>query len=161
MQLIVPTAVLSLREPTRIAWDSMRLHKLRTFLTLLGIILSVSTLIMVISMIEGTNLYISNKVANLGADVFLVNQFGIIPDRKAFLQAVRRNRVITYEDFEALRDQMKLPARVGLETRRTGLLRFGTESMEDVDVRGVTSNIGDMDVEEPASGRYITDADDN
>jgi putative ABC transport system permease protein len=150
-----------MREPTRIAFDSMRVHKLRTFLTLLGVILSVSTLILVISMIEGTNAYISNTVANLGADVFLVNQFGIIPDRKAFLKAQRHNKPITYEDFEVLRDTMQLPARVGLETRRTGLLRVGTESMEDVDVRGVTSNIGEMDVEEPASGRYITDSDDN
>src|SRR3954466_15878204 len=151
----------ALREPTRIAFDSMRVHKLRTFLTLLGIILSVSTLIIVISMIEGTNHYIADKVANLGADVFLVNQYGIIPDRKSFLKAQRHNKVITYEDFEYLRDTMKIPKAVVLDTRRTGLLRFGTESMEDVDVRGVTSNIGDMDVEEPDSGRYITDADDN
>jgi putative ABC transport system permease protein len=160
MRITVPKAMRAMREPTRIALDSMRVHKLRTFLTLLGVILSVSTLILVISMIEGTNAYISNKVANLGADVFLVNQFGIIPDRKAFLKAQRHNKPITYEDFEALRDTMQLPARVGLEARRTGLLRVGTESMEDVDVRGVTSNIGEMDVEEPASGRYITDADD-
>src|SRR3954447_19920403 len=112
MRLAVPNNILALREPTRIAWDSMRVHKLRTFLTLLGIILSVSTLIMVISMIEGTNAYISNTVANMGADVFLVNQFGIIPDRKAFLAAQRHNKVITYEDFEALRDNMRLPLRV-------------------------------------------------
>src|SRR5438128_2389910 len=51
----VSKALSALREPTRIAFDSMRVHKLRTFLTLLGIILSVSTLIVVISMIEGTN----------------------------------------------------------------------------------------------------------
>src|SRR3954447_17592756 len=116
MRLAVPNNILALREPTRIAWDSMRVHKLRTFLTLLGIILSVSTLIMVISMIEGTNLYISNTVANLGADVFLVNQYGIIPDRKSFLKAQRRNKALNYEDFEYLRDTMKLPKAVGLET---------------------------------------------
>src|ERR1700716_2989690 len=113
MHFQVPKIIASWREPTRIAFDSMRLHKLRTFLTLLGIILSVSTLIMVISMIEGTNLYISNTVANLAANVFLVNQYGIIPDRKAFLRAQRHNKRITYEDFEALRDSMKLAQRVG------------------------------------------------
>jgi putative ABC transport system permease protein len=161
MRITVPKNISSMREPVRIGFDSMRVHKLRTFLTLLGVILSVSTLILVISMIEGTNTYIANKVANLGADVFLVTQFGIIPDRKAFLKAQRHNKPITYEDFEALRDNMQMAARVGLETRRTGLLRVGTESMEDVDVRGVTSNIGEMDVEEPESGRYITDSDDS
>jgi putative ABC transport system permease protein len=152
--------VSALREPTRIAFDSMRVHKLRTFLTLLGVILSVSTLIVVISMVEGTNKYIADKVANMGADVFLVNQYGIIPDRKTFLKAQRTNKPVTYEDFEALRDTMTLPKAVGLEARTTGIVKFNTDSMEDVDVRGVTANIGDMDVEEPEFGRYITDADD-
>src|SRR4051812_42173694 len=151
----------ALREPTHIAFDSMRVHKLRTFLTLLGIILSVSTLIVVISMIEGTNHYIADKVANMGADVFLVNQYGIIPDRKTFLKAQRTNKPVTYEDFEALRDEMKLPKAVGLEARTNGKLRYNTESLEDVDVRGVSANIGDMDVEEPEFGRYISDVDDN
>src|SRR3954469_7149400 len=151
----------ALREPMHIAFDSMRVHKLRTFLTLLGIILSVSTLIIVISMIEGTNHYIADKVANMGADVFLVNQYGIIPDRKSFLKAQRTNKAVTYDDFVALRDEMTLPKAVGLEARTSGKVRFNTESIEDVDVRGVSANIGDMDVEEPEFGRYITDADDN
>jgi putative ABC transport system permease protein len=148
------------REPILIALENIRVHKLRTFLTLLGIILSVSTLIIVISLIEGTNNYISDTVANLGANVFLVNQVGLVPERKDFLKALRRNRKISYEDFEALRDNMVLALRVGLEVRRSGSLRFGTDSLDDVDVRGVTSNIGDMDVEEPLAGRYITDSDD-
>jgi putative ABC transport system permease protein len=148
------------REPILIALENIRVHKLRTFLTLLGIILSVSTLIIVISLIEGTNNYISDTVANLGANVFLVNQVGLVPERKDFLKALRRNRKISYEDFEALRDNMVLALRVGLEVRRSGSLRFGTDSLDVVDVRGVTSNIGDMDVEEPLAGRYITDSDD-
>lgn len=149
-----------LREPTRIALETIRAHKLRTFLTLLGIILSVSTLILVVALIEGTNRYIADRVANMGANVFLVTQFGIIPDRKEFVKALRRNRPITWEDYEDLRDNLELPLRVGLESRRTGTVKSGNESMEDIDVRGVTANIGEMDVEEPASGRYITDPDD-
>jgi len=152
---------LPLKEPTAIALETIRAHKLRTFLTLLGIILSVSTLIIVVALIEGTNRYIADRVANMGANVFLVTQFGIIPDRKEFVKALRRNRPITWEDYEALRDNMELPLRVGLETRRTGTVKFGNQSLEDIDVRGVTANIGDMDVEEPATGRYITDSDDS
>ena len=152
--------VVFFREPTRIALDSMRVHKLRTFLTLLGIILSVSTLIFVISLIEGTNVYIADRVANLGANVFLVNQFGLITSRKEFLDAARRNKPISYEDFEALRDTMELARRVGLEGRKNGKVRYGTQNIEDVSIRGVSANIGDMDVEEPEQGRYITDSDD-
>ena len=160
MPLRVPKAVSAMREPMLIAFDSMRVHKLRTFLTLLGVILSVSTLIIVISMIEGTNHYIADKVANLGANVFLVNQYGIIPDRKSFLKAQRTNKPVSYDDFVALRDTMVLAKAVGLEARTNGTVKSGTESLQDVDVRGVTANIGDMDVEEPEFGRYITDADD-
>ena len=149
-----------IREPLGLALDSMRVHKLRTFLTLLGIILSVSTLIFVISLIEGTNVYIADRVANLGSNVFLVNQFGLITSRKEFLEASRRNKPITYEDYEALRDTMETAAKVGLEGRKIGKVRNGVQNIEDVSIRGVTASIGDMDVEEPAQGRYITDGDD-
>ncbi len=57
------TRRISLKEPTLIALETLRTHKLRSFLTLLGVILSVSTLIVVVSMIEGTNRYISNSPA--------------------------------------------------------------------------------------------------
>ncbi len=149
-----------IREPLGLALDSMRVHKLRTFLTLLGIILSVSTLIFVISLIEGTNVYIADRVANLGSNVFLVNQFGLITSRKEFLEAARRNKPISYEDYEALRDTMETAAKVGLEGRKIGKVRNGVQNIEDVSIRGVTASIGDMDVEEPAQGRYITDGDD-
>src|SRR5579862_9472915 len=135
--------LMSVREGIFIALENIRVHTLRTFLTLLGIILSVSTLIIVIAMIEGTNNYISDKVANLGSNVFLVLQFGIIRERSEFREATRHNRQISYADYETLRDNMTLPKRVGLEVRRNGTLRAGSETLEDMDVRGVTASIGD------------------
>src|SRR5438552_646644 len=62
----------SLREPALIALETLRTHKLRSFLTLLGVILSVSTLIVVVSMIEGTNRYVADRVANFGANVTMI-----------------------------------------------------------------------------------------
>ncbi len=137
----------------------MRAHKLRSALTLLGVTLSVSVLILVVSIITGANLYIENKVANLGANVFLVMRFPIITNQQDFFKAMRRNRNVTWDDFEALHDGMKLPRAVGLEVRVNGKVRLGTQLLEEINVRGVTANIADMDVEEPISGRYITDAD--
>ena len=90
MLLDVLRKLTRVREPVFIALENIRVHKLRTFLTLLGIILSVSTLIIVISLIEGTNNYISDRVANLGANVFLVNQIGLVPERKDFLKSKRQ-----------------------------------------------------------------------
>ncbi len=148
-----------LREPTLIALETMRAHKLRSFLMLLGIILSVATLILVVALIAGMNEYFATRIANLGSNVFLVRKYPIISDTKELLKAQRRNRNITWEDYEALRDNLKLPKAVGLEVRRQANIRSSRQNLEDVDLRGVTANIGDMDVEEVASGRYITDSD--
>src|SRR6266404_6231248 len=150
---------ISLKEPTLIALETLRSHKLRSFLTLLGVILSVSTLIVVVSLIEGTNRYISNRVANFGANVFLIHQYPIVTSLEEFVKLQRRNKKITWEDFEYLRDNMTTAKAVGVEVRRQGKVKFGNESLEDINIRGVTANIGEMDVEEPATGRYISDGD--
>ena len=149
----------SFKEPAVIAFETLRAHKLRSFLMLLGIILSVSTLILVVALINGTNRYIQERVANMGSDVFLVTRFGIINDQQSFIKALRRNKIITWEDFEALRDGMKLAKNVGLETRTNGRARYEGQTAEDVSVRGVTANLIEMDVEEVARGRYISDTD--
>jgi putative ABC transport system permease protein len=149
----------SFREPAAIAIETLRTHKLRSFLMLLGIILSVSTLILVVSLINGTNRYIADRVANMGSDVFLVTRFPILRDQEAFVKALRRNRQFTWDDYQSLHDDMKLPKNVGLECRANGRVRFEGNTVEDVSIRGVTANIGEMDVEAPASGRYISDTD--
>ena len=153
------TRGVSLREPVTVALETLRAHKLRSFLMLLGIILSVSTLIVVVALIEGTNRYIANRVANLGSNVFLVTRFPLITEVEQLVRATRRNKNVTWEDYEFLRDNMRLSKRVGVEVRTPGKARAGSESLDDVDVRGVTASIGEMDVEEPATGRYISDAD--
>ncbi len=148
-----------LREAALIALQTMRVHKLRSFLTLLGIILSVSTLILVVALISGMNLYFAQRVANLGSNVFLVNKIGIVPDWQDQINAERRNRDITWEDYEALRDDLKLPKAVGVEVRNPGKVRAEHRDLEEVEIRGVTANIAEMDVQEIASGRYVSDSD--
>jgi len=149
-----------LKEPTIIALETMRAHKLRSFLMLLGVILSVSTLILVVSLINGTDTYIANRVANLGNGVFLIMRFGIIDNSEEFLRAVRRNRQITYEDYVVLRDGLKLPRNIGLECRSVETLRRTGQVLDDTSVRGATANIGEMMTEEVTRGRFINDNDD-
>jgi putative ABC transport system permease protein len=148
-----------LREPAIIALETMRSHKLRSFLMLLGVILSVSTLILVVALINGTNTYIADRVANMGNGVFIIGRYGIIDSREEFVKAMRRNKQLTYDDFIALRDGLKLPKNVGLECRFIDTARHEALSAEDISVRGVTANIGEMDTEEVARGRYISDND--
>jgi len=146
-------------EALAIAWETLRAHKLRSFLMLLGIILSVSTLIVVVALIQGTNRYIASTVANMGSNVFLVHQLPLITNAEQLTKALRKNRKISWEDYEYLRDTMRLASDVGVETRTAGRVRYNGQELQDIDVRGVTANIGSMDIEEPATGRYIADFD--
>jgi len=150
---------IQLREPIYVALETLRAHKLRSFLMLLGIVLSVSTLIMVVSLISGVNLYVADRVANLGSNVFLVLRFPIIPDVNEFVKATRRNKPITWDDYLYLRDNTKLAVRVGAQANGLGRTKANGQTVEDTTIYGVTANIGDMKTEEPAQGRYITDTD--
>src|SRR2546427_12215075 len=91
----------SLREPVGVALETLRAHKLRSFLMLLGIILSVCTLIVAVALIEGANRYIAARVANMGSNVFLLTRFGIITEFEAFIKATRRNKHITLDAYGA------------------------------------------------------------
>src|SRR5690349_11599544 len=108
-----PRRGISLREPIFVAFGTLRAHKLRSFLMLLGMILSVATLIVVVSLINGMNQYIENRVANMGANVFLLSRFGVITNAEDFTKAVRRNRLITWDDYEDLKANLKLPQAIG------------------------------------------------
>ncbi len=150
----------SLREPVEVALETLRQHKLRSFLMLLGIIISVSTLVVVVALITGANRYIASRVANLGSNVFLVRRYPLITTIEDFVKYTRRNRMVTWDDYLALKQELKLPKNIGVETRANCLARRGNQTLEDVSLRGVTPSIGEMDVEELSSGRYVTESDD-
>jgi putative ABC transport system permease protein len=148
------------REPVSVALETLRAHKMRSFLMLLGIILSVSTLIVVIALISGVNQYIADRVANLGSNVFLLTRFPLITDVEEYVKANRRNKKVTWDDYESLRENMKLPLRVGVELRLDGKVRAGSQSINDTNIRGVTANMADIDPVTPRDGRYISEGDD-
>ncbi len=150
---------IQLREPVFVALEALRTHKMRSFLMLLGIVLSVSTLIMVVALISGVNLYVANRLANLGSNVFLVLRYPIITDVNDLVKATRRNKPITWEDYVFLRDNSKLAIRVGAQANHPGRTKANGQTVEDTTIYGVTANIGEMKTEEPAQGRYITDTD--
>src|SRR5688572_1230343 len=80
-------------ETLRVAASALRTNKLRSFLTLLGVIIGVMTVVAVVSVISGLNNYIAERVFTLNPDVFIVTQFGIITSREEFLAAIRRKRM--------------------------------------------------------------------
>jgi putative ABC transport system permease protein len=150
-----------LREPVGVALETLRAHKMRSFLMLLGIILSVATLIVVIALISGVNQYIANKVANLGSNAFTVMRFPIITEMEELVKAMRRNKLVTWDDYESLRENLQLPQRVGAEVWTSGNARVGSLTIQDTSIRGVTASMGDINAQEMTDGRYITEADES
>jgi putative ABC transport system permease protein len=145
------------REPASIALDNLWAHKLRSFLTLLGVIIAVTALIGVMSAVNGLNSYVAEKIANFGANVFYVTRYGIITDIKDFWEARKHNRKLTMEDYEALRDRMSLAGGVAALDGRNKDVRSGNQSIDDVSIRGATANYIDIATDKVASGRFFTE----
>jgi putative ABC transport system permease protein len=153
-------AAVTMGETLRLAIDSLRAHKLRSFLTLFGVIMAVTTLVVVMSAIAGLNLYVADRVANLGANVFIVDRFGIITSMDEFQKAQKRP-LITFDDYMRLRNSMQTAQAVAAIDDRNVQTRSGDIKMENTDVMGASANFADVRNINVASGRFITPADDD
>lgn len=151
--------LVTLIETFRLALDALRAHKLRSFLTLLGVILAVLTLVTVMSVVAGLNFYVADRVANLGANVYVVDRFGIITSEDEWIKAQKRP-LLTLEEFEWVRANMKLASRVAAAGWVTIDIRAGNTLLENTRVTGATADYAELRNIGLASGRYITEADD-
>ncbi len=147
-------------EGGRIAVDSLNKNKLRSFLTLLGIILATTTLISVTALIHGMNLYIANKVSDMGSDGFRIvrmSWFGA-PDPKKLVQMNRRNPQIRREEFQFIKDHATMLRAVGMEIGKNGRVSYNGDSTDaGIDIEGVTARISELSNVQVSTGREISD----
>src|SRR5579872_4403531 len=101
------SAWVTVREAFWVAMEALRSHKLRSFLTLLGVVIATTTLIVVMSIVNGMNVYIAEHIANLGTNTFVLHQFQWAQGFDSFLKARRRNKPIRMEDYDFLRDALQ------------------------------------------------------
>ena len=147
-------------EGVKIALASLRAHKLRTFLTLLGVIFGVMTVVAVAAVIEGFCRYIDRTVtADLGANTVILDKFGMITSFDEFITASRRNKDITLSDAEFLRERMTLAQYIGAQGFSGAEIRSPRERMTNVTVKGNTPNMVNIDSNQPEFGRYISELD--
>src|SRR4028119_949903 len=127
-------------ETLRIASTALRAHKLRSFLTLLGVIIGVMTVITVVAIISGLNNYISEKVFSLNPDVYAVTQFGIITSREQWLEAMKRKK-IDWSDYKAVKERCGLCDMVGAQHDNATAVKRGAQKLTNVRTMGVTANM--------------------
>lgn len=149
---------MSVVETTKIALDAIWAHKLRSFLTLLGVIIGVAAVIIVVMLVEGFNAYFKEQVADLGSNAFLVSRFGLITSLEEFIRAAKQNKDITYEDLEAiLSNPRRRYVRDAAALKSTqGTVKYGSRVLQDVVIRGVSYNMIEIDNVHVAEGRYIS-----
>jgi putative ABC transport system permease protein len=151
---------IALRETSSIAVDALRAHKMRTFLTLLGVMLAVTTLVAVMSILNGLNLYVANKVANLGSNAYVLDRIGIITNLEEWNKA-RKRPPLTIDDLDALRTGMKLAAQVAGQQQTQADVRYGNALSEDVEIIGASPEFTDIRNMEAASGRLLSQIDED
>jgi putative ABC transport system permease protein len=148
-------------ETLKLAIAAIWAHKLRSALTLLGMIIGIMSVVVVYSLIQGFNTYVDEKIAGIGAKSFTVQRFNPLEDFKdtdTIAAAQRRNKDLTLEDYEYLKERTTLIGRIGAKARATpSEVKRGNQVIEDVFVSGATANIADIENRDVADGRYISD----
>jgi len=146
-------------EAGRIAVDSLNKNKLRSFLTLLGIILATTTLISVMALIHGMNLYIATKVSDMGSDGFRVVRmawFGTRDPKKRRLMS-KRNPQIRPEEYDFIAEKATLLRGLGMMAERNGRVSFqGKSTDSSISIQGVTANIPALNNVQVDEGREIS-----
>src|SRR5580693_179813 len=151
---------MNISEAMRIALLSLWANKLRSFLTLLGIVIGVSAVIAVVTFESGINGYVAEKIFNLGADVFIVSKMGnVVTDPDQFIEGNKRKDV-TMEHYDAVAEGCTACTLVGASVRNfNSKVVYGTQSSNDTMARGWTptmTRIYDLDLD---LGRTINEAD--
>ncbi|MBZ5722944.1 MAG: ABC transporter permease [Acidobacteriia bacterium] len=147
-------------EAIRIALQSLWANKLRSILTLLGVVIGVAAVIAVVTFVNGINGYVAEKIFNLGADVFIIFKVSpAVTNVDHFLEGQKR-KDLTMDDYRAVREGCTHCAYVGAYARNNnGHVKYGEESLSDTFVQGMTPAVAitqDVDLE---SGRMLGETD--
>lgn len=144
-------------EILRVAIGAIWAYRLRSSLTLVGVVIGVATIVTVVSVISGLNRYVREEIFSLSPDVFIVSKFGIIQGRDEFLRAMRR-RNMTLQEMARIRDLCTSCRDVGAAVQGTKALRSGDRRLPDVQITGSTANLADLYSIDVIEGRFYIDA---
>ncbi len=146
------------RESSAIALRALRANKLRSFLTLLGTIVGVTAVIAIISLIQGMNQYVGEKLLSQGANVFWVDKYGVILDDEEYREA-RKRPDLEVADYEAVAGLSTHAAHVKAEMERNVDLKFGSEKLRRVPIKGELGEYAEVDRMDIHEGRHLTATD--
>src|SRR5712692_9902744 len=134
---------MSLGEVFAVALQALRRNRLRSFLTLLGVIIGVATVVSVVSIISGLNGYVQDKVMILNPDVLVFTKYGIIRSRTEFVLA-RKRKPVTLQEARLIERECRTCGAVGAQANHLESVHFGKNKVPDVQIQGYTANMQSM-----------------
>jgi len=152
-------AIAPYREAFSIAVRSLNAAKLRSFLTLLGVILATTTLIVVMSMVHGMDVYVAKQVSDMGSDGFRVQRIPLLGDfdPKKYLELEMKNPKLTVEEFQFLKKHADLLQGLAIEAGQSAAVHYHAAHLDGVSLIGATANYAGLSNIEIASGRFLTE----
>ncbi|HMM79326.1 MAG TPA: ABC transporter permease [Pyrinomonadaceae bacterium] len=148
-------------ETLKLALDAILAHKLRSFLTLLGMIIGVTAFMVVLSILQGFNSYVDEKIAGIGSNSFTVMRFSMddFKDTDTINEAQRRNKELTFDEMDFIRDHAQLIGAIGAKAGNTSRdIKHGSETLTNVSITGAEPIIAEIDKLDIAEGRFFSGA---
>jgi putative ABC transport system permease protein len=147
------------REAIKLALQSLWQNKMRTVLTLLCMTIAVSSIIAVVTLINGAQTYVTTKFSRYGSDVFTISKMpAVIMSSEAFLRYKNRKDVL-YDDYTYVRDNCKRCVAMGAMQGTRAKITRGTQSITDTFIRGYTWQMPSLQNLDIAYGRDFTEQD--
>jgi putative ABC transport system permease protein len=146
-------------ETLKLAFDAILAHKLRSFLTLLGMIIGVTAFMVVLSLLQGFNSYVDEKIAGIGSNSFTVRRFSFddFKDTDTVAAAQRRNPELTFDDRDFIRDRAQLIDQIGAKSSGVNReVKHGTDSISSVSIVGSEPIIAEIEKRDIDQGRFFS-----
>lgn len=146
-------------ETIKLALDAIRAHKLRSFLTLLGVIIGVMTFMIVVSLLLGFSSYVDEKLAGIGSNSFTVRRFSFddFKDTDTIAAAQRRNTELTFDERNFIRDHAQLIDKIGAKAGNMSReVKHLGDSIASVQITGAEPIIAEIEKLDIADGRYFS-----
>ncbi len=151
-------------ETLKLALSAIWSHKLRSFLTLLGMIFAVAAFMLVLSVLQGFSSYVDEKLAGIGSNAFTIRRFNFddFKDTDSIAAAQRRNKELTFDELEFIRERAQLVDKIGAKALPNSReVKRGGETLRDVKIEGVEPVIGEIEKLDIAQGRFFTNTENN
>jgi putative ABC transport system permease protein len=148
------------KEAVRIALQSLWANKLRSVLTLLGVVIGVTSVIAVVTLVNGANTYVTTKFSRYGADVMTISKMPHIITSSEDYQRFQKRKNILLPDYQYIKDNCKRCIGMGAMQSTTAKVVRGTDSVTDTSIRGYTAQMPSLQNLNIEQGRDFTDTDD-